>query len=175
MKKYFPHFPRRPLHSVIKIQVNVGELVSETCYSSQVNFPIPCPALIRRCNSLLWKACPRWWIKGQVRWEFVLYLCGVRKWPKPLTLILLTSWRSPCFLFSLSSFKGTLLVLLLFTAWKLKAFSTFRWIEVMFVVYAWPLEPLPCSAIGLLVGLMIKKGWGGDRNNFEITIRYSRS
>lgn len=104
MKKYFPHFPRPPLHSLIKIQVNVGELVSETCYSSQVNFQIPCHALIRRCNSLLWKARPRWWIKGQVRWEFVLYLCGVRKRPKRLTLILLT-WRSPCFLFLLHHLK----------------------------------------------------------------------
>jgi hypothetical protein len=27
----------------------------------------------------------------------------------------------------------------------------------MFVVYAWPLQPLLCSAIGLLVGLTIKK------------------
>lgn len=106
MKKYFPHFPRPPLHSLIKIQVNVGELVSETCYSSQVNFQIPCPALIRRCNSLLWKARPRWWIEGQVQREFFLYLCGVRKWPKRLTLILLTSWRSSCLLFSLRHLKG---------------------------------------------------------------------
>jgi len=61
------------------------------------------------------------------------------------------------FPFLTSSFKGNLLVLLLFTAWKLKAFSAFRWIEVIFVAYAWPLQPLPCSALGLLVGLTIKK------------------
>lgn len=90
-------FHQRPSYSLKKIQVNVRELVSETCYSSQVNFQMQYPALNLRCNSGLWKARPRcWWNKGKVRWELVLYLCDVRKWPKWLTLILLTSWRGPC-------------------------------------------------------------------------------
>jgi hypothetical protein len=63
----------------------------------------------------------------------------------------------PVFPFLTWTSAGTVLVLLLFTSWKLKVFSTFRWIEVMFVVIARSFQRLSESVICLFVGLTIEK------------------
>jgi hypothetical protein len=47
----------------------------------------------------------------------------------------------PTFPFFISTFKATVLTLLLCSVWKLKVFSTFRWNEVMFVTSAWRVNP----------------------------------
>ena len=115
------------------------------------------------------KLAPRWWIKGQVRWEFVLYLCGVRKWPKWLTLILSTSWRSACFLFSPRHLKNLYWYFYYSRRGNWKRLAPSAGLRLCFVCMHGP------YSVYHVAQLACWWDWGGDKKNFEITILYSRS